>query len=121
MDRTTREFALFKKFVESGYERKKFTQDLYRALHFSFGFIAHYDIDGFYAERFAGWERRANTFAQILERRGAPTPFEEAVRAFVVGENLFALAKSAAALELERVERAELARLKAKYEDGRSP
>ena len=116
-DTQEKEIALFKKFVDSGYDQAKFTKALYRALTFSFGFIAHYDINGFYVARFAGWTERVDTFAQILEwPHRNRDPFEQSVRDYVREERLLDRAKRAAAEELETSERAELARLKEKYE-----
>lgn len=111
---TSKEFAQFKKFVESGYARPKFTKELYRALNLSsFGFIAHYDLGGFYEARFAGWPERVETFSQILER-DARGPFEQAVREYIKSERLLGQAAEAEAKDLEARERAELVRLTAK-------
>ena len=116
MSRHEKDFALFRKFVEGGYDRKRFTKDLYRALYLSsFGFIAHYDLGGFYAARFGGWAERVETLTQVLERT-ALGPFEEAAQGLVRREGLLDEARRASASELEAVERAELARLKAKWE-----
>lgn len=111
-----RDIKLFERFIGSGYAKAKFTKDLYRALYLSsFGFIAHYDLDGFYAARFGGWPERAETLAQVLEC-DARTPLDAAVQEYVRSEGLLDKAKRAAAEELEAGERAELGRLKAKYE-----
>ena len=107
--------VLFEQFVASGYARSKFTKELYRALNLSsFGFIAHFNLDGFYAARFAGCVERVETFAQILERP-ATGPFERAVQDRVRSDRLLDRASQEAAEELEASERAELARLVAKY------
>jgi len=43
----------FVRFVESGYRRTLFFKWFYTRLSMTFGHIAHYNIDGFYAEWFA--------------------------------------------------------------------
>lgn len=56
----------WRRFVASGYKRTIFTKALYRHLSVHCGFIAHYNIDGFYAERFADPQGRAATLQQIF-------------------------------------------------------
>jgi len=41
-------YKLFKRFVENGFLYKDFTHCIYEHLHLHCGFIAHYDITGFY-------------------------------------------------------------------------
>ena len=41
-------------FLKSGLKREKFTKRLYEHLHLHCGFIAHYDINGFYETYFNG-------------------------------------------------------------------
>jgi hypothetical protein len=109
------ELKVFERFVASGFDRKKFTHAIYKKLTFAFGFIAHYDIDGFYVERFATPDQRVATFACVTNRT-AHTPFEVSLQDYVRRERLLESAQQMAAAELEASERAELARLKAKYE-----
>lgn len=52
----------FKVFVEGGFKREDFTERLYEFLHVNAGFIAHYNIDGFYATYFNGDENDLNRF-----------------------------------------------------------
>ncbi|GAA1050981.1 hypothetical protein [Arthrobacter russicus] len=49
------------RFIVDGFPRERFTRSLYLGLsnHGYFGFIAHYDIHGFYAERLSTSERQA--------------------------------------------------------------
>lgn len=59
----------FVKFVASDFQRTKFTKAMYSFLNLSsFGFIAHYDIDGFYSCRFANPKGRIETLKAIAER-----------------------------------------------------
>lgn len=107
--------ALFKRFVSSGYAQAQFTKPLYHDLSQSFGFIAHFDRRGFYVARFEGWPERVETLAQVTEWTVTRTPFEQGVKAYAEQAGLLDAARLAAARELEAAERAELARLRAKY------
>ena len=42
----------FKTFVKNGFQKRHFTKKLYNHLHLHCGFIAHYNIHGFYEEYF---------------------------------------------------------------------
>ena len=59
----------FVRFVNSGYDRSKFTKIIYMGLstHGYFGFIAHYDIDGFYTAQF-GTAAERESFWENLDR-----------------------------------------------------
>lgn len=107
----------FERFVDSGYDESKLTDTLYRALSLSFGFIAHHDKRGFFTNRFATPAARVETFAAMRhDTAWPPTALEYVLRAVVTDRALLDVAVSDNAVETERVERAELARLKAKYE-----
>lgn len=56
----------FERFVKGGFKQSQFTKALYKHLSLHFGFIAHYDINGFYAARFANPQGRVQTFEQII-------------------------------------------------------
>jgi len=43
----------WERFIESGFERRRFTDRLYKHLTLHCSFIAHYDINGFYSEYFS--------------------------------------------------------------------
>jgi|GEM_PF-1476940 len=58
----------FERFQHSGFNRARFTKELYRALSLYCGFIAHYDLDGFYNSRFRGAENVQNTYVRLLLR-----------------------------------------------------
>lgn len=58
------------RFIDAGYPRDKFTTRLYDnlATYGGFGFIAHYDREGFYEEKFSTPERQER-FLVDLQRR----------------------------------------------------
>jgi hypothetical protein len=57
----------FEKFILSGFQKTKFTKALYKHLSLNFGFIAHYDLNGFYEARFADPIGRVQTFTSIID------------------------------------------------------
>jgi hypothetical protein len=107
----------FERFAMSGYEPGKFTDAIYRALSIHcFGFIAHYDRNGFYAARFGGWPQRVETLATMASDTPWPARLlEVALRDVVLKHHLLGAARTAALVEVETKERAELARLREKY------
>jgi hypothetical protein len=107
----------FEAFAAAGYPQAKFTDALYRVLCRAFGFIAHYDRGGFYAKRFADLPGRIETLETMAEPEGwcRDRPMEVALRDVVVTRDLLKAARQALATQTEATERAELARLKAKY------
>lgn len=110
----------FERFAASGYAWGKFPDGLYRPLTFAFGFIAHYDRGGFHAARF----RELDDLVETLQTMVAPTPWastqvEIALRDTVVRCDLLAMAVIERDSELERAERATLARLQAKYAEAK--
>jgi len=66
-----RVFDGWKKFVDSGFKRHFFTKIIYEHLHLNFGFIAHYDINGFYATYFEEPDDTTGFIQHIIE--DAPT------------------------------------------------
>lgn len=64
----------FKRLCTSGFKKTSLTKDLYRHLICNFGFIAHYNIHGFYEERFENPQGLAETFKMILSAH--PNCFE---------------------------------------------
>lgn len=60
-DRKARFVNSLLRFIADDFPRERFTRNLYLSLstHGYFGFIAHYDIYGFYAEQMSTPERRA--------------------------------------------------------------
>lgn len=49
--------AHFERFVKSGYKRSLFYKWFYTRLSMMFGFIAHYNLEGFYSEKFSTPQR----------------------------------------------------------------
>jgi hypothetical protein len=58
-------YRSFDRFIRSGFDPAKFTKSLYRHLSLHFGFIAHYNQNGFYQARFEDPQGRARTFQNI--------------------------------------------------------
>lgn len=56
-------YKAMKRFASNKFSRKTFTVSCYKMLHLYFGFIAHYNIDGFYEARFV--DDLAGTLNQI--------------------------------------------------------
>ena len=114
-EETAKAFAAF---AAAGYPDKKFTEALYKALMHCFGFIAHFDRPRFFAERFATPAGRVETLRAMV----APTPWERrpievALHQVVVDRGLLDAAVLERDQRVEAAERAELARLKGKYEE----
>jgi hypothetical protein len=108
----------FAAFAAAGYPAAKFTEPLYRVLMHAFGFIAHYDRNRFFAVRFADLGGRVETLQTMV----APTPWgrrpmEVALHEAVLGRGLLDAAVLERDAQVEAAERAELARLKDKYEE----
>lgn len=57
------------RFIDAGCPETRFTKALYDGLynHGYFGFIAHYDRHGFYAEQFSTPERQARFFRDLMD------------------------------------------------------
>jgi len=64
----------FQKFVSSGFKSKHFTKRLYSYLSLNFGFIAHFNCEGFCQVRFDSAENLLQTFAQIVRRQAGSIP-----------------------------------------------
>ena len=56
----------FRRFLKNNFDRKYFTKRLYEHLHLHCSFIAHYDIDGFYATYFDEPEMSIEFLNQFL-------------------------------------------------------
>jgi hypothetical protein len=54
----------FKRFVQSDFKRGLFYRWFYNRLHMTFGFIAHYNLDGFYTTYFEDAEGK-NEFLRL--------------------------------------------------------
>jgi hypothetical protein len=113
----------FVRFVESGFKPTVFPAWFYRRLSCSFGHIAHFNRNGFYETWFSTTRRRRDFLQRCLSHPFYPAaPFsdaEDACRQWVRKSGLVMKLSVQVALDVEQAERAELARLKAKYETRR--
>jgi hypothetical protein len=57
------------KFLKGGFKREDFTKQLYHYLEQHAGFIAHYDIEGFYGTYFKAQHNIGDFFAQFFDYR----------------------------------------------------
>lgn len=112
-------------FVESGFEERRFTEHLYLTVRSCFGHIAHYDRRGFYDYWFSTAAKQLSWVRYVLssEREKSNPRFtfsdvEGDVREWLSRSSHEAHLENEATAEVEKAERAELARLKAKYEGG---
>jgi len=113
----------FVRFVESGYNPNIFTKKFYRRLSMCFGHIAHYNQAGFYDTFFTSREGRLD-FAQVTEGRqiyGDPaycdSDIEKVLQEWAREYGMITRAQNELNVTIERLERAELTRLQAKYAD----
>ena len=58
------------RFLKGGLKPTQFTKNLYQHLHQHCGFIAHYNIHGFYEERFQDIDGRLRTFEVLCGLSG---------------------------------------------------
>lgn len=102
------------RFIEAGFPEAKFTKTMYRKLSNCFGHIAHFDRDGFYGAQFGSLRSRAAFLRQCVEWQW-PSDVERAVAQWVRETGQVEKAEAAVGVAVEAAERAELARLTAKY------
>jgi len=104
-----------------------FTKGFYRALSNSFGHIAHYNLAGFYGEFFRTTADKIAFVRQTIEYPAYGVPeftfcdVERAVRTRVGASGLLMHLRVLRDAETEQAERAQLERLKAKYEPQAEP
>ncbi|MDE1905128.1 MAG: hypothetical protein KGH75_01575 [Rhodospirillales bacterium] len=110
------------KFIAADFKQTLFTKSVYRRLSNAFGHIAHYDLHGFYGTFFESSAGKIEFLDQTLHHRcyGDPSyTFSDVERAIIARLRKTGLLEAYRALraaEIERSERATLARLKAQYE-----
>lgn len=108
-------------FILSDFPKSKFPSWLYKRLSMTFGFIAHYDIHGFYAEYFESTADKLRFLEQILDYpcHGDPeytySDAERTFRAWLMEEEILQKTHNRWKQEVEASEKQELARLQAKY------
>ncbi len=114
-------------FIEAGFPESKFTKAFYNMLCQRFGFIAHYDRNGFWSTYFTTTVDKIEFVKHILEHPcwgSAEYTFsdvEKAVKSVLLESGVLGRYEAQNRSEIEQVERRTLARLKAKYEPDNGP
>lgn len=110
------------RFIESGFEQGLFRPAIYSRLSLCFGHIAEYDRDGFYTTWFVNNERRlawlGNAVGSAYRGRDLSRSFsdvEDRIADYIRASGLIERYEGMVAADIERKERATLARLQAKY------
>ena len=112
----------FVKFVESDFDQRLFSQAFYRRLSMTFGHIAHFNRQGFFETFFTTTADKVRFLRMTLAHPcfGDPaftySDVERALQGWLRESGILAKYEQRFADEMEAGERAELARLKAKYE-----
>ena len=112
----------FVKFVKSDFAQRLFSQAFYRRLSMTFGHIAHFNRQGFFETFFTTTQDKVRFFRMTLAHPcfGDPaftySDVERALQSWLRETEILAKYEQRFADEMEAGERAELARLKAKYE-----
>lgn len=115
------------RFLAQDCPEPSFTKGLYRALSNSFGHIAHYNLAGFYGEFFRTTTDKIAFVRQTIEYPAYGLPeftfcdVERAVGTRVGASGLLMHLRVLRDAETEQAERAQLERLKAKYEPQTEP
>lgn len=111
-------------FIDSGFSVALFTHALYKALNSMFGHIAHYNREGFYNTWFestrmqAKWLHNAANWSCPGDPAFTWSDVERDIQSYIKEHKLCDIWDTRVAAAIEAGERAELARLKAKYEGG---
>jgi len=111
-------------FIEADFQESKFTKAFYNQLSNTFGFIAHYDKEGFWSTFFTTTVNKIEFLQQLIEYPTfcPPSPeytfsdVERAVRVVLLADGTLARYEFQNRVESEQAERSILAHLKAKYE-----
>jgi hypothetical protein len=112
----------FVKFVESDFDQRLFSQAFYRRLSMTFGHIAHFNRQGFFETFFTTTADKVRFLRMTLAHPcfGDPaftySDVERALQGWLRESGTLARYEQRLADEMDAGERAELARLKAKYE-----
>jgi hypothetical protein len=112
----------FVKFVESDFDQRLFSQALYRRLSMTFGHIAHFNRQGFFETFFTTTADKVRFLLMTLAHPffGDPaftySDVERALQGWLRESGILAKYEQRLTDEMEAGERAELARLKVKYE-----
>ncbi|MBB3175250.1 hypothetical protein FHR90_003104 [Endobacter medicaginis] len=114
-------------FISEGFPKSRFTRVFYRELIGHFGFIAHYDENTFWAFYFTSTDGRIDFLREIADwpcwgaYEHTYRDVEEIVRRRVREARLIEAYRAERRREVERHERATLARLQAKYVEAAFP
>jgi hypothetical protein len=112
----------FIRFVEADCPRRQFTKAFYRRLSLTFGHIAHWDCFGFYDTFFTTTADKVRFLRLTLQwpAQGDPaftnSDVERGLQSWIIQNGILEKYERRLAEEAEAAERAELARLKSKYE-----
>lgn len=109
------------RFIQSDFKRTFFTKSLYKRLSSTFGFIAHYNLDGYYNTWFDGTFHQLTFLMRLRDTAifGDPAftycDVEQVIQAWVQEQGLVDAYHQQYMNDVENRERAELARLLEKY------
>ncbi len=108
---------MFKRFVSGGFKLQDFTLQFYQRLCGLFGFIAHYNQEGFYQTYFVSVKGQVQFISKIHQwtPMGSWSDVEAEIKVWVALECILEKVVQLRNDEIEREERAEYKRLKAKY------
>lgn len=115
------------RFVSSDFPRHQFTNRFYQQLMHTFGHIAHYDLAGFWSEFFTNLEGKVEFLRQTVQHpcHGQPDhtwcDVERAVIRRLRQVDLLGFYRDALHRRQDDAERAEFARLKAKFDGVQAP
>lgn len=113
------------RFVSCDFPRHQFTQRFYAQLMHTSGHIAHYNIEGFWTEFFTSTRNKVEFLQQTLSHPGYGQPNHtwSDVERLIIGRlrtaDILPLYQARLRAECHASERAELARLLAKYGDDK--
>jgi hypothetical protein len=111
----------FIRFVESDFQKRAFPHAFYLRLALTFGHIAHFNREGFFEAFFTTTEGKVRFLRITLAHHGCGDPaftyadVERALQSWLHQNGVLANYERKLADEREAAERAELARLQAKY------
>ena len=74
----------FQRFVKNGFKPNDFLKRVYEHLHLHCGFIAHYNINGFYQTYFNGSKSDLRTFAEHFVNPEKLMPFGDTYNNYAV-------------------------------------
>ena len=115
------------RFVSADFPRHQFTERFYRQVMHAFGFIAHYDSAGFWREYFTGTAGKVEFIEQVVghpccgDPRHTFSDVEREISQRLRQVDLLGFYRKQGRSERDAADRAEFARLKARFEPGAVP